>query len=463
MAGPNGCVPHFEGVKVTRLTQWPWIPCKAALELFDWKAIAPWALRWACYSPIEACTLVAPVGFAAALLQYSFEKLPRQVAMCSSAFVAALAAYTLRPRPQSVLIFKPEGGEQASSEWLAKFVAENRSALHAIIDQYGVLLFRGFHLVDKQDPASPEGLNSCVEAAEQVLEAARMRPTAFFGQAPRWQPEGWRYLFRNVAFEAGSPPKGFWPALRRALGLVWSKAPQYLTFHNEMAYLDTDKHLGGYGVFFCPLASKIGGYTPMSDARRVLARLKLQLGHGFPKSMRWVLARKRKEPVPKKKTGGYLDFLLGLFELEHVKDQFWPTRKVEEIKALVQDLNLDIVETEDEVVVWSKWISPERPLKRGGHTWWCNGNHLAVGSQDVFKRPDALAGLTWVFKFEDGSERAASMSEIVKISWAWWQEATFFKWQDGDLVIFNNQVVAHNATPGVGARMVLPSFGSCWE
>lgn len=87
---------------------------------------------------------------------------------------------------------------------------------------------------------------------------------------------------------------------------------RYLTFHNEMAYLDTDKHLGKYGVFFVPQPSEIGGFTPLSDGRRVLARLKRAWGAGkFPTAMRWVLARKSKVPVPKKRTGGYLDFLLG--------------------------------------------------------------------------------------------------------------------------------------------------------
>ena len=179
--------------------------------------------------------------------------------------------------------------------------------------------------------------------------------------------------------------------------------------------------------------------------------------------MRWVLARKKKASVPKKSTGGYLDFLLGNFELDGVEDQFWPNHKVEEIHAFAKKLDLDVVETEDEVVIWSRWISPERPLKDGGSTWWCNGNHCAVGSADVFGRPDALAGLPWRFRFTDGTERCANIREIVQISLAWWQEATFFRWKPGDLMIFNNQVVAHNGTPGLGPRMVLPSFGNCWN
>lgn len=121
-----------------------------------------------------------------------------------------------------------------------------------------------------------------------------------------------------------------------------------------------------------------------------------------------------------------------------------------------------MVESADELVVWSRWISPSRPLPDGTATWWCNGNHVSVGSADVFGRPDALEGLPWLFRFEDGTERPATVGEIMMISWAWWQEAAFYKWHRGDLLIFNNQVVAHNGTPGVGKRMVLPSFGGCF-
>ena len=54
-----------------------------------------------------------------------------------------------------------------------------------------------------------------------------MDPTDFFGQAPRARLPGWKYLFRNVAFESGAPPTGIMAAIRKGLGLVWSRAPQY--------------------------------------------------------------------------------------------------------------------------------------------------------------------------------------------------------------------------------------------
>lgn len=455
-------IPSFQGVVVQQLLQRPWTPCMAALKLFDWRVLLPWILRLFLYSPSESFRGVARSLSIIAAMTVICSRHQKSNLAVYVAPVLAWFVYSNRRVPRPVLIFKPQTDLQASPAWLATFVQEHRLQLKELADQYGALLFRDFGLTKAGNPTTSLGLDACVRSAETVLEAAQMQPTAFFGQAPRWQPSGWRYLFRNVAFEAAAAGQGFFPWLRLRLGLVWSKAPQYLTFHNEMAYLDINKHLGAYGVFFVPLASKIGGFTPVSDARVVLQRVKQALGSQFPVAMKWVLARKRKAAVPKQKSGGYLDFLLGKFELDSVEDQFWPTRRLEEIKSLAANLDLEVTETDDEIVISSRWIAPERPMTDGSTTWWCNGNHLAVGSQDVFGRPDALQGLPWLFRFGDGTERPATMEEILKISWAWWQEAAFFNWKSGDILIFNNQVVAHNASPGLGVRMVLPSFGKCW-
>ena len=85
----------------------------------------------------------------------------------------------------------------------------------------------------------------------------------------------------------------------QAARLVWSKTPAFLNWHNEMAYLQPNQHLGAhrlptsnplppspsattvnpsphaakYGVFACHTAPCVGGYTPLSDARRVADRL----------------------------------------------------------------------------------------------------------------------------------------------------------------------------------------------
>jgi len=465
----------LSGITASRLSQSAAAPWLAALVLFDPRSLALWAARFAVHCPGRAARLaaqaavVAGVGAAAAAVaalaapRGGGARCSREALAAATAAAAALVgAASLRREPAAPLVLRPVGPEQASPAWLAQFVEENRKMLQSAVDRHGALLFRGFGLADA-GTATAEALDASVRACEGVLEAAHMRPTKFFGQAPRKQLPGWRYLFRNVAFESVAP-SGFVARAKLAAGVVWSRAPSFLTFHHEMAYLSPENHLGKYGVFFCPKPSSVGGFTPLSDARRVLRRLQSTLGGGLPTEMRWVLARKRKAPVPLAESGGYLDYLLGNFELADVLDNFWPTRRVIELRKLAGELGLELEETDTEFVVWSRWINPSRPLadSSGEITWWANGNHMAVGSQDIFGRPDALKGLPFEFKFADGSVRPASMAEIIEISLAWWQEAAFYRWAKGDLLIFNNQVVAHNATPGLGKRMVLPSFGDCW-
>lgn len=47
----------------------------------------------------------------------------------------------------------------------------------------------------------------------------------------------------------------------------------------------------------------------------------------------------------------------------------------------------------------------------------------------------------------------------IGVAEAYWFEATFYSWRPGDMLLFNNNLVAHDATPGVGKRMILPCFG----
>ena len=233
---------------------------------------------------------------------------------------------------------------------------------------------------------------------------------------------------------------------------------------SNQAYLSPEKHLGKYGVFACTQPSAIGGYTLFADARRVHARLRGALAT-FPDAMRWVLARKQRAQVPKKPKCGYIDYLMGRYELDSVPDQFWPTRKKQEIVDFCERLDLELVEEDttcdgsDDYVIWSKWINPSRAVEGqpGKVTWWCNSNHVSVGSQGPL-----VDKMKWLFRFPDGSERGARWSEIYSICLAYWRETTFFTWHAGDLIIFDNQLITHDATPGSGKRQILPTFGDCF-
>ena len=170
----------------------------------------------------------------------------------------------------------------------------------------------------------------------------------------------------------------------------------------------------------------------------------------------------------------YLPCTLGRYALAGVEDA-WSAQTV---AARAAELNLEVREGgeayaadgtgEGDTVVWSKWVEPCRalPCVRGGRspgcTWWGNNNHVALGSTEVYGAHTRRA-LAWEFRFADGTERAASLPEVYAIAWAHWAEGAYWAWARGDMLVFNNQVVAHDATPGVGERVILPSFGGCFK
>ena len=171
-------------------------------------------------------------------------------------------AYFLLPEERMApLIIEPAPGVEASAARLAELAKQNVAVLRDATDQCGAVLFRGWNLESTPD----------FEATLQVLG---LKPTPFYGQAPRRKIEDGELIFRNIAFEGAKEPDTVYAAMKRGLGVVWSWAPMFLNFHNEMAYLDEAHHLAEYGVFACKTPAAIGGYTLFADARRVLDRVK---------------------------------------------------------------------------------------------------------------------------------------------------------------------------------------------
>ena len=466
MAASEASAKLSQSVRLSHFKQRTATPLLVALQLFHPMLITRYAAHWLWIEPARAALYGATVAALFAALPGMFVLLAGILALLA----LLTLCFSLVSEKAAPLIIEPIRAADANADFLADFVASHRDELRTVTDELGAVLFRGFDLHACGD--GEPGMNN-VEGFERVLAAANMKPTDFFGQAPRFQEPGWKFVFRNVAFEAPPEQPGLYTSFKKACGVVWSSFPAFLNFHNEMAYLDPAHHLGRYGVFACTQPSAIGGYTLFADARRVHDRLRKALA-SFPRAMKWVLARKKKQAVPKRAKCGYLEYLLGHVELESVPDQFWPTRQVKEMETFCKKLNLDLVEEPAEeggdYVIWSKWIEPSRavPGKTGKSgskatstqkTWWCNSNHVVVGSQGDGDLPKKMK---WLFRFDDGTERGATWSEIYSIALAYWRETTFFTWHAGDLIIFNNQIITHDATPGSGKRQILPTFGDCF-
>ena len=370
-----------------------------------------------------------------------------------------------RPAP---VVVSPPSGVTGSPQELAALLREELPAFRASMLISGALLFRGWGLQHN-------------DHFDTALEALRSRPTDFFGTAPRCRLDSSRYLFRNVAFEsagAGDPGR-----LQRLFKLVWGSTNasskshlQLFNFHNELAYLTPQRHTAPIGAFACADAPQIGGSTLLADCRRVLESLEHQMGvDGLPVAFKYTIARKPKDGVvqPRQTSGDYEGFLLGEYELDGVADQ-WATgidsssggsdesgtgsgtgREVA-LRERAASLGLEVIDEGDDLAIWSSWIPTIRHHDiTKEQTWWLNGNHMTLGACGHPKLP-------FLFRFDNGVERAPTWEEAVIISTAFWRESSFFAWERGDLLLFDNQLVAHNASPGVGSRRILPSFGAAF-
>ena len=250
-------------------------PLVAGHTLFHPKDMAEWLARWSEARPGDGDPmrmLMAPEG-------ESFKRAP--------------------------LIIKPGSAANASSAFLQSWCDEHRAQLAAATDACGALLFRGWNLAEVDD-------------YEAAMDGLGVKTSDFVGTAPRGKVG--RYVLRNVSFESAAAEKEPVPLdhFRTGADVVWAEGNmQFFNFHNELAYVDAEHHkqlnFANYALFCCVQPSAIGGYTIVSDARRVHSKLKALLGaDAMPTEFKFVIARKSlNADVLKKESGDYAEFLCG--------------------------------------------------------------------------------------------------------------------------------------------------------
>ena len=163
--------------------------------------------------------------------------------------------------------------------------------------------------------------------------------------------------------------------------------------------------------------------------------------------------------VKKQESGDYEGFLTGSWEFAQYPDQWSPcleTRQAD-IEAQCNQLGVrcSVDKERNDIVIESEWVPLVRPHEAtDSETVWCNLNHAILGKEHEL--------LPFYFQYKDGSERHASWSELFALVAAYWSESTFFAWEKGDMLLLHNQLIAHNASPGVGERSIMPVFGDCF-
>lgn len=214
-------------------------------------------------------------------------------------------------------------------------------------------------------------------------------------------------------------------------------ADQVIPLHNEMAY---SRNWPMKIWFFCMTAAKKGGETPLADSRRVFERIDPKIRERF---------------MQKK--------VMYVRTYRHNLDLPWQT--------VFQTTSKTAVETYCRYADISfEWQEGDRLVTRGvcqavathpgtGEMVWFNQAHLFhLSSLEAEVRQSLLS----MYKQEelprnayygDGSPIEASVLDEIREAYR--QEAVSFPWQETDILMLDNMLVAHGRAPFVGQRKIV--------
>ncbi len=297
------------------------------------------------------------------------------------------------------LLIKPETDLEAPA-----WVEMNKSDLHSELDRYGAVLLRGFTV-------------RSAEHFEQIARAATSELLDDYGDLPREQEASATY--RSTPYPAS-----------RTIG-----------FHNESS------HMPWWPLrqlFCCQVAAESGGETPIADCRRVLANLEPSTRCAFA-------------------TKGLLYIRNFIEGYDVTWQEFFHTHDRSEAEAICARQGLEC-----------EWL-PSGGLRTKSH---CPAivRHPRTGDVVFFNQIQAhhvlcldddlrqsllslvsLEDLPRHVYFGDGSEIEEDV--IAEIAEAYERQAVRFPWQEGDVLLLDNMLVAHSRAPYTGDRRVLVALG----
>jgi len=298
------------------------------------------------------------------------------------------------------LLIEPALGELDLAEWAGANLQFIEEQLH----KHGALLFRGF------------GLRS---TAEFERSAAAICPSLFsdYGDLPRQ------------------------PMSRRVYGSTPYPAEQRILFHNESSHL----HQWPMKIFFhCVRAAWEGGETPIVDCRRVYQFL--------PRELREEFAARGLKYVRCYREG-----------LDVSWQEFFRTEEKSEVEAKCRSGGLEW-EWIEEGGLRTERVSPAvlRHPRTGEEVFFnqVQLHHPACLERTVKESLVELygeRGLPRQVYFGDGIPIGeAEMAEVEK---AYEAAAVSFRWEEGDLLVLDNMLVAHGRNAYVGERKIVVAMG----
>jgi len=212
---------------------------------------------------------------------------------------------------------------------------------------------------------------------------------------------------------------------------------QTIFLHNENSYSSTWPLKV---LFFCITAPTHGGETPLADVRRVLARIPEDILERFERKG-WMLVR---------------NFGTG-FGLS------WQTAFQTEDPA---EVNLHC----QTAGIQYEWLSPTRLRTRqarpaiarhpisGQPVWFNHATFFHISTLDPEVRAGLLAempeeDLPYNTYYGDGSEIEPEVLDALRAAYE--KETIKFPWQERDVILLDNMLVAHGRSPFTGARKIV--------
>jgi alpha-ketoglutarate-dependent taurine dioxygenase len=331
------------------------------------------------------------------------------------------------------LLVEPEGS--ASSAQLAEWLSSRADWSREQLLTHGALLFRGFGV------GSPSEFERVARAIDPDLK------NEYLGTSPR-------DALTDYVFSASELP-GYYPI------------PQ----HCEMTFTRTPPRRI---FFFCDIAPRTpGGETPLVDFRRVLAELRADV-------------RKRFEARGLRIIRNYTGPGRGKRDLLQLKrwDEMFQTTDRDVVTARARAEGFEPVWHEGDRLTLISHHDVVRAHPDTGEPVWFNHAqvfHLSTGPSElgrIFRRRPGLRALLWWSAaavltaakrrrpadeqalhctYRDGSEIARADLEHVRD--VIWDNMVVFRWQPGDVVAVDNNVVGHGRLPYRGPRRI----AVCWS
>ncbi|AFZ23809.1 putative taurine catabolism dioxygenase [Cylindrospermum stagnale PCC 7417] len=303
----------------------------------------------------------------------------------------------LKPEQQLPLVIQPA----VDSVNLVSWSSSNRDWIETKLLQHGGLLFRNFQVHNNS-----EFENFIQAIAGELIEYS-------YRSTPRSQVSGKIYTSTEY------PPD------------------QSIPLHNEMAYsLNWPMKI----AFFCVKAAEQSGETPIADSHKVFQRLNPQIKEQFiQKKIMYVRNYGQEIDLP--------------------WETVFQTKVKSEVEAYCHHAGIEFEWKKGNNLRTSQVCQAIATHPKTGELVWFNQAHLFhVSSLKSEVRNSLLDMLTAeelprnAF-YGDGSEIETSVLEEIKEIYQ--QETVIFSWQEGDILLLDNMLVAHGRKPFTGARKVL--------